>query len=265
MPFIEAHPMLHAAFEAWTEDHNYLGLDADHYDLACPPLLFVGGDAVPEGTSPLVLISIEPLKSNHFQAQAGYAGANVENYVDWNLNLYRRLPDLAPDPRPQAYFRNLDDFVAGWAGIEEIPNPAWDLFSGAMLELPYVPMHARRHDYGAIEAAHDVLAELLRQRLELVTTRWPEAMLVALGNFPDRLADGGLLGPAEPVDHVLAGATEAVHGVHYFDVPWERRSLTAAPARSLLIRRGPFSNWQNPRAAGRHALGSWVRQYFQDQ
>ena len=47
--------------------------------------------------------------------------------------------------------------------------------------------------------------------------------------------------------------------------PWERRSLTDEPARTLLIRRGPFSNWQNPRAAGRHALGSSVRQYFEGQ
>jgi hypothetical protein len=79
-------------FRRWSADRRYLDLDWGHYSDAPPPLLFIGGSAIPEGGHPVVIVSIEPLKADHFPAQCAFAGRSLDDYHAWNLDFFDRFP-----------------------------------------------------------------------------------------------------------------------------------------------------------------------------
>lgn len=264
--FPEAVPLLEATYQQWTLERNYLGIDATHYDVSCPPLMYMGGNGLVADSAPLVVISIEPLKHHQdvrFEAQAQFARTGLSQYVEWNLDYFRRFPQLMRGFGVQSYFSNLDDFVAGWADVHPVPDPPWPLLGQHMIEVPFVPMHARGHNRHAFEGARERLADLLSRRLELILQRWPNACFVALGAFADWLET--IVTPPSRVDHVYPTATQEEFGIHYFDVPWEERRLVPLGNRLLLVRRGPLSNRQNPKAPGRRALGRWARSYLESR
>src|SRR4051794_3311505 len=91
--------LLQDHFERWTRNHRYLNLDWARYDPECPPLLFIGGGAASRRTSdsrraPIVIVSMEPLRSKHFSQQVDFARASLERYVRWNTEYFDTFPAL---------------------------------------------------------------------------------------------------------------------------------------------------------------------------
>lgn len=252
--------LLAVHFQKWFEDHNYLGLDDRHYDLSLPPMLFMGGGAIPCDATPLVIISIEPLIADHFESQRSFATCGFAQYTDLNLRLFDKLPELAGTRAPQPYFANLYDFVSGWArdsGTER--TDPWPLFAQNIIELPYVPMHAPKWDARATHSAAERLTELFKARLELVMTAWPAAGFTVLGAaVGDELTKSGVLSVPIPVDLPPPSAPRSMYGTRYFDVGLQARWITGT-RRLVFGRRGPFSNGHNPTAFGRRDLGRLLR------
>ena len=113
-----------AHFRKWSADRRYLDLDWEHCSDECPPLLFIGGSAIPQGGRLLVIVSIEPLKADHFPAQSAFAARSIENHRAWNLDFFDRFPGLTNRPTAQPYWSNLAAFVSGWTGDSTAPTSA---------------------------------------------------------------------------------------------------------------------------------------------
>lgn len=250
------HALLRKHFSAWRRHRGYLGVSTHHYNVNCPPLLFVGGAHVAENAEPLVVVSIEPLQTWHFNQQSTYASDSLACFTEWNLNFFRRFPQLTR-PSPQRYWRAMSDFVEGWADSKADRCAPWPLFERTLIELPYVPMHARRHDPAASRSASPALRELFAERAALIVHRWPGARFVVLSaRIADELHDAGLV--LDP--HPMKIRRVATFGTG-FTVPVEAAylKLDGDPRPRLLLRRGPFSYMHNPNRAGRHALGRRLR------
>jgi hypothetical protein len=222
-------------------------------------MLFLGGDCIAPGASPLVIVSIEPLVADHFEVQRAYATQGLEQYSRLNLHLFEKLPELAGRRTPQAYFSNLFDFVAGWSGEDAGTrrNP-WDLFERNVIEIPYVPMHARHWEKPSA-GARELLGALFSERIGMIASHWPRAGFMILGaSIVDVLAAVGVLRrcAALVLPPPVGGRQEL--GNKFFDVPLETWRLSSGDL-PLLARRGAFSQGHNPRAAGRRELGRQLR------
>ncbi len=262
--------LLDSEFEAWErEPTKYLGLtwsktrDGEGgYSPLCPPLLFIGGGSRLDTERPLVIVSLEPLlSSKHFESQCKVAKER-EDYRRWNLEYFDAFPELTKNARPQAYWRNLVRFVEGWSGARcTDPNRPWAFLGANMMELPFIPMHARRHVPAASAGPATVqgLSRLFAERTRLIRQRSPGAVLVVLAAaVRHRLDRQGLVQSIEPVSLQSSAARAADFGKH-FAVPIYRGVLNPHGMPAFL-RHGPFSNWTNPTSDGRYAIGQRLRE-----
>ena len=257
--------LLREHFERWTRDHCYLKLDWAHYDPECPPLLFVGGGMPCRRTAaprqaPIVIVSMEPLRSKHFSRQADFARASLEQYMRWNSEYFGTFPPRVGE-RAQPYWRNLASFVSGWTAQHVDVNVPWSLFASSFIELPYVPMHADEHVPKASACAEPVLQELFARRAEAIVEQWPAAVFVVLAaQIAKRMKRTGLMGETKPVP--LRVSRLEMHSLGaQFDVPIEHGRLRISGEPLVFVRKGPFSNWTNPKAAGREKLGRLLREF----
>ena len=252
--------ILKREFGCWRRDPRALGLDWTHYDPECPPLLVIGGRTIEASASPLVIVSIEPLKATHFSHQVAFVGVDFAHYVRWNLDYFEMdvFPAIA-GASAQPYWRSIADFVAGWASVTVDRTVPWPLLSGHLIELPYIPVHAKSHLPRASAGADDVLCKLLVERVEAVTAAWQKATFVVLSAaIGDRLQRAGLLCSLEPVPLQQSKRSSDKWGKR-FDVPISRGRIAVLGEPLVFVRRGPFANWTNPKLEGRAELGSRLR------
>jgi hypothetical protein len=128
-----------------------------------------------------------------------------------------------------------------------------------MLELPFVPMHARSHVAVASKGAALQLRELFVRRVEIVLERWPRAAFVVLGaGLHDRLRADGLLDAESGVELLADRELVRELGSRYLTAMYRSRLLVGSRP-TVFLRRGPFSRFTNPRAAGRKHLGTLLR------
>jgi hypothetical protein len=250
--------LLEEHFARWSRDPSYLGLTCPPYTNECPPLLFIGGAAIPPGVVPLIVVSFEPLLTWHFPQQVEYARRSVGHYVRWNTDFARAFPQIAGE-RPQAYWAAMGDFVHGWAAVAPDRAAPWPVLGSTMLELPFVPMHARSHVAAASMGAAQRLRELFVRRVEIVLQHWPRAAFVVLGaGLHDRLRGDGLLDAESRVE--LPADRDLVRelGPRYLTAVYRSRLLVGSRP-TVFLRRGPFSRFTNPRSAGRKYLGTLLR------
>lgn len=247
--------LLRRHFDLWEDNHRYLDLDWRHYSRTCPPLLFIGGCSVQGTSPPIVVVSIEPLRAKHFSKQVRFAAPDIRQYRRWNLEYF--APDVFPrlaGHRAQAYWRNMAAFVSGWTGEDVDVNVPWALFARHFIEIPYVPMHAKRHVPKASARAQPVLRDVFKQRAEAVLAHWPRAVFLVLSSsVADRLRS--TISGLSPVR--LPAATSAFG--RRFSVAVEEGRLDVVGAPRVFVRRGPLSNWTNPRREGRVELGRILR------
>jgi hypothetical protein len=207
----------------------------------------------------LVVVSFEPLKSRHFEAQRAFASASLENYLAWNLDYFHTFPRITGTRTAQPYWSNLAAFVSGWAGRPCDAKRPWPLLRESMLEVPYIPMHAKRHVPAVARRAVAALRPLFVERVSAIIETWPAASFVVLGAaVEDRLAEAGLVGRRSLVRLWKSAEIPTTFGRQY-GVAVSKARLEVSSRPRVFLRRGPFSQFTNPRAPGREELGRRLR------
>ncbi|KYF52467.1 hypothetical protein BE08_28520 [Sorangium cellulosum] len=251
--------LLRNQFCRWRSEPKHLGLEWAHYSSACPPLLFLGGRGVAAETVPLITVSIEPLRTHHFEAQIAQAASSIEAYVDWNWSYFNVFPRVVGGV-VQPYWRNMVEFGEGWSSARIALASPWSSFGEFMIELPYVPMHAPRHVPRACRAAHHALNHLFVARVDALVDIWPDAMFVVLSSAVRRqLERAKLLHDLRPLDMRMSPAERDLYGNGFSKPVLVGRLATRARPR-VAVRNGPFSHHTNPRSAGRRELGRRIRE-----
>lgn len=242
-------------WKLWNSNNDYLRLGSN-WETECPPLWFILGKEVAT-RCPLVIISMEPLKTDHFGKQVRCSTESLEAYRAWQCEFFESFPLLTGQlSKPQRYWRTLHAFVAGFA--EESVDFSWPTYSRNLIELPLVPLHAHRHK--RIGAARGRLEELLVERINIVRRAWPDAVFVALGKDPSAFLD------KITTHHDVLPLPERrpplslSYGERFWE-PVEVRTLNSdSEGRShVYCRRSPFAQGWSPRPEGRKRLGKEIR------
>ncbi|WP_437775700.1 hypothetical protein [Sorangium sp. So ce1097] len=251
--------LLRDQFYRWTSDPKHLGLEWAHCSPEWPPLLFLGGRGVAAETVPLITVSIEPLRTHHFEAQTAQAAPSVEAYVDWNWSYFNVFPRVVGGV-VQPYWRNMVEFGEGWSSGRIALASPWSSFGAFMIELPYVPMHTPRHVPRACRAAHDALNHLFVARADALVDVWPDAMFVVLASAVRRqLERAKLLDDLRPLNLRMSPAERDLYGNGLTTPVLVGRLVTRTRPR-VVVRNGPFSRHANPRPEGRRELGRRFRE-----
>jgi hypothetical protein len=223
---------------------------------------FIGGRGIAEDTSPLVVLSLEPLVDDaHYPRQVAYSSRGLKDYKSWQLDYFDVFPtaELA-GPKPQPYWRTMSALVAGYRGVESTFD--WNIFRGTYIELPLVPLHSAGHDRLAFDAAASYVEAQLRERLRLVVASWPRATFFCAGRD---VADA-LRGAPNTTDVALELPSDA-HGnreklgAALFRHAIHRRSVDIGDGATVdvFVRRAPFTTGHQPKPAGCRLLGQLLR------
>lgn len=241
----------------WSAKHDYLGFPR-HWDPRCPPLWFIGGNRDPT-TPPLVIISLEPLRTRHFDDERYFASRSEKNYHKWQLDFFAEFPRLTEqENRPQRYWSTLHAFVAGYAGVKN--DFQWSNYARNCIELPLVPLHSDRHR--STGRFRDVVRGYLIERMRIIAQTWPRTAFVTLGRGPtERLTEGNDTTSCCQLD--LRGESGELHeelGDRFLE-PVEVRRFTTSDLKTCLLfcRRSPFAQGWSPKVDGRYKLGELIR------
>ncbi|WP_438041533.1 hypothetical protein [Sorangium sp. So ce128] len=251
--------LLRDQFDRWKSDPKHLGLDWGYYSPDCPPLLFIGGGGVAARAVPLITVSIEPLRTHHFEAQIAQAAPSVRPYIDWNWSYFDVFPRVVSGV-VQPYWRNMVEFGEGWSSARIDPTSPWASFRDFMIELPYIPMHACEHVPRASRAAGDALKDLFVARVEALVKIWPDATFVVLASAVRRqLERANLLDDLRPLVLSVSAAERGSYG-NAFATRVAVGTLATGARPRVIVRHGPFSRQYNPRPEGRRELGRRFRE-----
>lgn len=249
--------LLYTHYERWTRAPRALSLDWGHYASACPPLLVIGGSGIQPCGSPLIVVSIEPLTSYHFETQADFASRSFEHYTGWTWGYFDVFPRLV-NGRVQQYWGNLAAFAAGFSGLEIDRRDPWEHFGSVLVELPYVPMHASSHRAAAWRGARQALRDLFVTRVDILSEIWPQATFVVLtAGVRHELEHAGLLEELTQLDLDTTTREGTTYG-RGFATPMASGRLATRTRPRVVVRSGPFSRYTNPREEGRRELGRRV-------
>jgi hypothetical protein len=249
------------AWRSWTNEPAYLRL-GEEYLTDCPPLWIIGGQNVADSATPLVLISLEPLQNPaHYAKQVAFASVSPESYQRWQLEYFEEFPRLAGE-MPQAYWKAIGHLVSGFAN-DLRGSFCWDVLDQHYVELPFVPLHAKRHRRAQFSAAAEQLKHQLFARLQLVVKRWPTSIFLAAGAaVADALGcTREVYATAETLDLPRESPSfiEA-YGARFFWKPIAKHRVMCGESRlNVFVRRAPFSQGHQPRAAGLRKLGELLR------
>ena len=257
-------------FAKWRDDQSdYLGLpyDLEHYTRECPPLLFIGGKDINSEVPCLVVLSLEPLLNcRTFSAQKEFVlhdrSHDGSNYLSWQFDYFRKFPVITGALKLTPYWRTMTSLVCGWCKHQCDPAnlASWDLLAANLIEIPLVPMHAKKHPKHELSKCAKTL---LFERLAAVKKACSSIAILALGDDCVKVAQEamGLASGGTPVSLEDYQPTFGKTRRNY-----EREIKFLAPSHdhpAIYLRTAPFANGHQPSRFGIAAIGRSIRKHFE--